>query len=74
MSKGHIQKSIAILCSISKLFMDNLVMLLQKIVATILRILIKTQVDEDGDIKQNQKHFDFKLNGSLNGSEYDKSN
>ena len=34
----------------------------------------KDEVDEDGDIKQNQKHFDFKLNGSLNGSEYNKSN
>ena len=34
----------------------------------------KDEVDENGDIKQNQKHFDFKLNGSLNGSEYNKSN
>ncbi len=33
----------------------------------------KDEVDEDGDIKQNQKHFDFKLNGSLNGSEYNRN-
>ena len=30
----------------------------------------KDAVDEDGDPIENQKHFDFKLNGSLNGSEY----
>jgi hypothetical protein len=30
----------------------------------------KDNVDEDGDIIENQKHFDFKLNGSLNGSEH----
>ena len=30
----------------------------------------KDQVDENGKPITNQKHFDFKLNGSLNGSEY----
>ena len=34
----------------------------------------KDNVDEDGDIIENQKHFDFKLNGSLNGSEHAQSN
>ena len=34
----------------------------------------KDAVDENGDPKENQKHFDFKLNGSLNGSEYNRSN
>ena len=34
----------------------------------------KDAVDENGDLKENQKHFDFRLNGSLNGSEYDRSN
>jgi hypothetical protein len=29
-------------------------------------------VDEDGDETTKQKHFDFNLKGSLNGSEYDK--
>ena len=31
-------------------------------------------VDEDGEPTESQKHFDFKLNGSLNGSEYNRSN
>ena len=34
----------------------------------------KDNVDEDGDTIENQKHFDFKLNGSLNGSEHAQSN
>jgi hypothetical protein len=36
----------------------------------------KDEVDEDGEIieNENQKHFDFKLNGSLNGSEYNHDN
>ena len=34
----------------------------------------KDAVDENGEPKENQKHFDFKLNGSLNGSEYNHSN
>ena len=34
----------------------------------------KDAVDEDGNPKENQKHFDFKLNGNLNGSEYSRSN
>ena len=34
----------------------------------------KDAVDENGDLKENQKHFDFKLNGSLNGSEYSRQN
>ena len=34
----------------------------------------KDNVDEDGDIIENQKHFDFKLNGSLNGSEHCRDN
>ena len=33
----------------------------------------KDAVDENGDPKENQKHFDFKLNGSLNGSEYSRN-
>ena len=33
----------------------------------------KDAVDENGDPKENQKHFDFKLNGSLNGSEYNRN-
>ena len=32
----------------------------------------KDQVDENGKPITNQKHFDFKLNGSLNGSEYNR--
>jgi hypothetical protein len=31
-------------------------------------------IDENGKPKENQKHFDFKLNGSLNGSEYNHDN
>ena len=34
----------------------------------------KDQVDENGKPITNQKHFDFKLNGSLNGSEYNRDN
>jgi len=34
----------------------------------------KDQVDENGQPITNQKHFDFKLNGSLNGSEYNRDN
>ena len=30
----------------------------------------KDAVDENGETIENQKHFDFKLNGSLNGSEH----
>ena len=29
-------------------------------------------VDENGETIENQKHFDFKLNGSLNGSEHNR--
>ena len=32
----------------------------------------KDQVDENGKPITNQQHFDFKLNGSLNGSEYNR--
>ena len=32
----------------------------------------KDAVDENGEPIENQKHFDFKLNGSLNGSEHDR--
>jgi len=32
----------------------------------------KDNVDEYGKIIENKKHFDFKLNGSLNGSEYNR--
>ena len=34
----------------------------------------KDNVDDDGLPIENQKHFDFKLNGSLNGSEYNHDN
>ena len=34
----------------------------------------KDQVDDNGQPIQNQKHFDFKLNGNLNGSEYGSNN
>jgi len=34
----------------------------------------KDNVDENGETIENQKHFDFKLNGNLNGSEYAQSN
>ena len=34
----------------------------------------KENVDDDGDAIENEKHFDFKLNGSLNGSEYNNNN
>ena len=34
----------------------------------------KDQVDDNGQPITNQKHFDFKLNGSLNGSEYNRDN
>jgi hypothetical protein len=34
----------------------------------------KENVDEDGDAIENEKHFDFKLNGNLNGSEYSHNN
>ena len=32
----------------------------------------KDNVDENGEPIENQKHFDFKLNGSLNGSEHNR--
>ena len=32
----------------------------------------KDNVDENGETIENQKHFDFKLNGSLNGSEHNR--
>ena len=32
----------------------------------------KDAVDDDGEPIENQKHFDFKLNGSLNGSEHNR--
>jgi len=31
-------------------------------------------IDENGQPKENQKHFDFRINGSLNGSEYNHNN
>ena len=34
----------------------------------------KDQVDDNGQPITNQKHFDFKLNGSLNGNEYNREN
>ena len=34
----------------------------------------KDSIDENGKPKVNQKHFDFRLNGSLNGSEYNHNN
>ena len=34
----------------------------------------KDAVDDEGKPIENQKHFDFKLNGNLNGSEYSKDN
>jgi hypothetical protein len=34
----------------------------------------KDNVDENGETIENQKHFDFKLNGSLNGSEHCRDN
>ena len=34
----------------------------------------KENVDDDGDAIENEKHFDFKLNGNLNGSEYSHNN
>ena len=33
----------------------------------------KDNVNDDGDAIENEKHFDFKLNGSLNGSEYNRN-
>ena len=47
-------------------------MLLQKIVVFILHILIKIMLMIMGNPIENKKHFDFKLNGSLNGSEYNR--
>ena len=34
----------------------------------------KDNVDDKGEAIENEKHFDFKLNGSLNGSEYNNNN